>query len=150
MAIDRFNKLKSSLNRGVTTISIKTSSSLEKAKIKTHIESIRSEIERMTLHAGGSAYEIWASGGTDYAPLEEEFAQIKSKKEEIAQLEQEYAAIDERDNQILGSIHADPAAAPEPAGGIICPNCGASYAKPARFCRKCGYKLIQDDPSQQE
>ena len=83
MATDRFNKLKSSLNRGVTAISIKTSSSLEKAKIKTHIESIRAEIERMTLHAGESAYGLWESGSSDYSSLDEEFALIKKKKEEI-------------------------------------------------------------------
>lgn len=149
MATDRFNKLKSSLNRGVTAISIKTSSSLEKAKIKTHIESIRAEIERMTLNAGESAYGIWESGSSDYSSLDEAFALIKEKKEEIIQLEHEYASIDERDNQILGAASTEKVAAqtaePEPPAGITCPNCGTSYTKPVRFCRKCGHKLMEDD-----
>ena len=39
MAVNNtFSKLKSSLDRGITTISVKTSSSLEKAKVNTHIE----------------------------------------------------------------------------------------------------------------
>ena len=145
MAGDTFQKFKSSFNRGVTAISIKTSSSLEKVKIKTHIESINSEIERLIVAAGEAAYTIWESGESDISSLREQFNLIKQKKEEIAQLENEYASIDERDNQILGTPAPDKAPAPstisEPVVGITCPNCSANYANPVKFCRKCGYKL---------
>lgn len=40
MANDAFEKFKKSVNRGITTISIKTSSSLEKSKIKLHMDSL--------------------------------------------------------------------------------------------------------------
>lgn len=145
MAGDTFQKFKSSFNRGVTAISIKTSSSLEKVKIKTHIESINSEIERLIATAGETAYMIWESGESDFSSLSEQFTLIKQKKEEIAQLENEYASIDERDNQILGTQTSEETAASNPvaevAEGITCPNCGSNYTTPVKFCRKCGHKL---------
>ena len=145
MASETFNKFKSSLNRGVTAISIKTSSSLEKAKIRTHIESIKLEIDRLIVTIGELAYEIWEKGESDFSSLNEQFDLIKQKKEEILQLENEYESIDERDNQILGASNTDkpsaPQTMPEEAAGIVCPNCGTAYANPVRFCRRCGYKI---------
>lgn len=147
MAIDKFQKFKSSFNRGVTTISIKTSSSLEKVKIKTHIESINLEIERLIATAGETAYTLWENNESDFSSLYEHFTLIKQKKEEIAQLEKEYDSIDERGNQILGTPSSDKtpvtSAGSEQVTGITCPNCGSNYAKPVKFCRKCGHKLSE-------
>lgn len=147
MAGDTFQKFKASFNRGVTAISIKTSSSLEKVKIKTHIESINSEIERLVAAAGKTAYTLWESGNLDLSSLSEQFSMIKQKKEEIAQLETEYDSIDERGNQILGTQAPEEAvthsSATEPMAGIICPNCGSNYTTPVKFCRKCGTKLTE-------
>ena len=143
MAGDAFQKLKSSINRGVTTISLKTSSSLEKAKIKTHIESIDAELTRLIASAGEAAYGIWESGQSDYRPLEETFALIKQKKAEIEQLKSEYAVIDERDNQILGNTEesAQQPAEVKAEQGVFCANCGTRYPTPVNFCRKCGKNL---------
>ena len=134
MAGDTLQKFKTSFNRGVTAISLKTSSSLEKAKIKTHIDSISTEIERMISNAGEMAYSIWKSGETDFSSLNEQFSAIKQKREEIEQLQAEYMSIDERDNQILGTSSAEapaPTAPAEQIVGIVCPNCGSSYSSPA-------------------
>ena len=144
MAGDTLQKFKTSFNRGVTAISLKTSSSLEKVKIKTHIDSISTEIERMISNVGETAYSIWNSGETDFSSLNEQFSAIKQKREEIEQLQSEYLSIDERDNQILGTSSAEvpaPAAPAEQAVGIVCPNCGSNYSSPVKFCRKCGQKL---------
>lgn len=142
MAGDTFQKFKSSFNRGVTAISVKTSSSLEKVKIKTHIESINNEIQRSMTHIGQTAYDIWASGSQDFSSLQEQFVFVQQKKEEIQKLQEEYDAIDERDNQILGTNAAEETQAAEPKQeGPVCPNCGAVCAPTAKFCRKCGHNL---------
>ena len=140
MANDALSKFKSSINRGITTINVKTSSSLEKTKIKTHIDSLRAEIERLFYSIGERAYTVW-EGQTDAGEgLEELYALVKQKKDEINQLNAELSSIDERDNQILGTMKQEAAAAS--GGMIVCPECGSQYDTPAKFCRKCGHKLM--------
>lgn len=144
MAADAFQKFKSSFNRGVTTISIKTSSSLEKVKIKTHIESIEAEVARLITAIGEATYTIWENGDRDITVLGEHLALIKQKREEIAQLQSEYEAIDERGSQILGTpVEEAPQTGPEQKAeaGVVCPNCGARYTTAVNFCRKCGTRL---------
>lgn len=142
MAGDTFQKFKSSFNRGVTAISVKTSSSLEKVKIKTHIDSINNEIQRTMSQIGQTAYNIWASGSQDFSSLQEHFVSVQQKKEEIQKLQEEYNAIDERDSQILGTAGAEEVQPAEPKPDEkVCPKCGAICAATAKFCRKCGQNL---------
>lgn len=146
MAGDTFQKFKSSFNRGVATISVKTSSSLEKVKIKTHIESINKEIEHLMSDIGKTAYEIWEKEDMDFLVLNEKCLIVKQKKEEIIQLNETYDSIDERDGQILGTApneenHEVKEVDPVPADSITCPNCGSVYIQSVKFCKKCGQKL---------
>lgn len=143
MAGDAFQKFKSTFNRGVTTISVKTSSSLEKAKIKTHIESIEKEMEHLMLEIGKKAYEIWEEDQGDFSLLEEQCLIVKQKKEEIIHLKEEFNFIDERDGQIFGTSTTEDIKEiiPEADDTIICPNCGLKYIQSVRFCKKCGQRL---------
>jgi len=146
MAVNNtFSKLKSSLDRGITTISVKTSSSLEKAKVNTHIESLREEIRKLTYSVGETTYSMWASGEIDPAKLETILVAIREKEAEIESLNQELTNIDERAQKIFGSEEPAPAApatpSAAPAGQIVCPNCGTIYETAVRFCRKCGQQL---------
>ena len=146
MAGDAFQKFKSSFNRGVATISVKTSSSLEKVKIKTHIESIEKEIEHLISEIGENAYEIWETNDNDFSVLGEKCLVVKQKKDEIIQLNEAYNSIDERDGQILGTSvneenHEVKETAPISNESITCPNCGSVYIQSVKFCKKCGQKL---------
>ena len=136
MAGDALQKFKSSLNRGVTSVSVKAMSSLEKSKLKTHIESIEAEIQKLTASVGEAAYQSWASGEKDFGRLEEQCALIQQKREEVSRLVAELSSIDERDSQIFGNKT-------EEAAGIVCPSCGSRYETPVRFCRKCGQQLTE-------
>lgn len=134
---DAFDKLKSSFNRGITTISVKTSSSLEKTKLKTHIDSLKTEIQKLYSVIGETAYNKWLNEDSDNAPLERMYEDIRAKQKLISDLSDELNAIDERDNQILGTKTEKPAGAPT----ITCPSCGAGYDAPVKFCRSCGFKM---------
>lgn len=134
---DAFDKLKSSLNRGITTISVKTSSSLEKTKLRTHMESLNNEIQKLYHEIGETAYQKWLSGDPDGSALEQMYQQIRSKQQTISELTEELNAIDERDSQILGTKTEK---APEPQA-ITCANCGAKYDTPVKFCRNCGCRM---------
>lgn len=139
MAADALERIKSSINRGIATISVKTSSSLEKSKIKTHIDSLTREIEKDLLLLGSEAYQVWRSEAQDYTALNSRFEAIRYKQEEIDRLTEELSNIDERDNQILGTADRPEETAPK----FVCENCGAEYDAPAKFCRKCGNKMAE-------
>lgn len=133
---DTFDKLKSSLNRGITAISVKTSSSLEKSKLKTDIDSLKAEIQKLYCQIGETAYGKWLSADPDCSALEQLFEEVRSRQKTISELSETLNSIDERDSQILGAKTEKPAA---PA--VTCPGCGASYDSPVKFCRSCGCKM---------
>lgn len=146
MAGDAFQKFKSSFNRGVATISVKTSSSLEKVKIKTHIESIEKEIEHLIAEIGENAFELWEKNDMDFSTLSDKCLIVKQKKDEITQLNEAYNSIDERDGQILGTSsneenHELKEEVAISNDSITCTNCGSVYIRSVKFCKKCGQKL---------
>lgn len=133
---DAFEKFKSSINRGITTISMKTASSLEKTKLKTHMDSLKAENQRLIVEIGELAYKKWYNSDTDCVELEQLFCKVKENQQTIADLTAELSAIDDRDNQVLGNKVEKPVG-PE----IVCPNCGAGYETSVKFCRACGFKM---------
>ncbi len=138
MADNAFGKFKTSINRGITTISVKTSSSLEKSKLKTHMDSLKNEIQKEYFEIGEMAYNLWLNKDPDNTGLIAKFEDIKAKQATITELSTQLGSIDDRDSQILGTKTEKPVAA-----GFTCPNCGAGYDAPVRFCRSCGFKMAE-------
>lgn len=142
MAGDAFQKFGDSMSRAITKISVKTSSSLEKSKIKMHIESLTKDVQKMLTDIGEEVYSLWLNGDTSNQSLTEKLEAVKQKKAEIEQLSTELDSIDDRDNEILGTK----AEAEQKAEVVVpqkpcCPNCGSEHEPTAKFCRKCGHKL---------
>ena len=141
MAGDAFQKFKDSTSRAITKISVKTSSSLEKSKIKMHIDSLNKDIQKMTLDIGRDVYSLWKQGIDSTQSLTEKMQEIQQKEQQIDQLAAQLDSIDERDSEILGETKESPveeAVQSKP----VCPSCGYAYEAAAKFCRKCGYKLL--------
>lgn len=141
MAGDVFGKFRSSVNRGIATISVKTSSSLEKSKIKTHIDTLSKEIERDFTSVGEAAYQKWTTGETDFSDLSEQFQTIANKRQTVQELTEQLNSIDQRDDQILGS-HTQQSKESAPKY-VFCINCGAQCESSTNFCRKCGHKIVE-------
>ncbi len=144
MAGDALQKLKNSVNKGITTISVKTSSTLEKSKIQMHIETLTRELDKLYRDAGEQAYRAWKTGETSPEEISEYFGRIDERLEAIAGLEVELGSIDARDQQILGTKPEETAKPAPAAKGVVCPGCGAEYAAPVKFCRKCGRNLQEN------
>jgi hypothetical protein len=115
---------------------MKTASSFEKSKLKTHMDSLKSENQRLIVEIGELAYKKWYNHDTDNTELEQLCTTIKENQQTIADLTAQLSAIDDRDNEVLGNKVEKPAG-PE----IVCPNCGAGYEAPVKFCRSCGFKM---------
>mgnify|MGYP003601551130 FL=1 len=140
MDFDAFSKIKTSVNRGIATVGIRTSSSMEKATIKTHIDSISGEVSELTLSVGESCYKLWLEGSTDFTLLNEQMTRIKEKRLEIEQLKSDLITIDERGRQILGSNDKTIKNQDEKLR-YVCNKCSATYDVPVNFCRICGQRI---------
>ncbi len=133
MAEKGASKLKTSFTRGITAINVRTASSLEKSKLRTHIDSLETEIEKEYHAIGELAYRLWLKTETDQAGLLQLLEDVKAKYATIAELNAQLDSIDERDNEILGKTKKAP--------DLTCPKCGAVYDAPVKFCRACGTKM---------
>ena len=140
MSKESLQKLKSSLNRGVATISLKTSSTLEKAKLQTHMESVDTEVQQMISTAGEMAYGIWQHGDTEYTEIVTLLLAIQEKRHEIELLQAQIQSLHDREKQILGAAAME-RIVPVGESEQICTNCGAHYPNAVKFCRNCGQKL---------
>lgn len=112
-----FDKFVNSVNRGITTINVKTSSSLEKSKIKTHIDTLNADIAKLYSLTGEMMYYKWKNGRDDLSDVYDKFEVIKQKFEEIEKLNKEIVEIDEKNNDILvgeNVLQAGTQAAPQP------------------------------------
>lgn len=132
MEQNAFDMMKSKINKGITTVSLKTSSSVEKAKINTYIESLSGDIESLKKEIGEKVYTLWEYDQFDLEKLTQELNTIKEKNKKIAELKDQLVAIEDKENDILGK------------GAIMgsrCANCGTQYEQKINFCVKCGAKL---------
>lgn len=141
MSGDAFQKIKDSTNRAITKVGVKTSSFLEKSKIKMHIESLTKEIQKLFVDIGEEVYSLWLQGNSSNQEMLEKLETVKSKKTEIEQLMLELGSIDDRDNVILGTKIDEAKEEHVNRQKPCCPNCGSECDASAKFCRKCGYKL---------
>lgn len=134
MASDSLDKLKSNLNKGITTLNLKTSAVLEKTKIKTHISTLTTEIEQHESSLGKRIYEAWDNDRFRLEDFLEELQTIRKKHGRIQTLHQEYDQVDEKERTVLGSAGATESV-------HVCGSCGTSYDAPVKFCPKCGAKM---------
>lgn len=94
-----FKKFKSSLNRGISTISTMTSNTIEKSKINTEIDSLEKEIEKIFAAIGKKTYSSWESDRLNFQEFSEEFQIVNQSKEKIEELINKLKAVDEGDKE---------------------------------------------------
>ena len=130
--------MKSTINKGITTVTIKTSSSVEKAKLNTHISSVGKEVERLKQELGNKMYILWESDGFEIGKIESDLNSIKEKKELIHKLQTQLEELDVQVNSILGAQDENKQ---RECLNFVCSNCGNQYEQKINFCVKCGNKM---------
>lgn len=131
--------VKSKINKGITTVSVKTSSSMEKAKLSTHMESVERELERLKSELGNRVYTLWRQNNFELGSIELDLETIENKEGILDSLKKQIKDIDNQANAILGKETKTGTPA---GGGCICANCGSRYEKRINFCVQCGNKIV--------
>lgn len=126
-----------SVNKGLTTINVKTSNFMEESKFKTAIATKEAEIVNLYKVIGEAVYNNREA--FDFEIVAAQVAEVEEKFASIAELKGQIESLAAKEKEILGGAQASPAAAVvDNADRCFCGNCGAPNSKNNRFCEKCG------------
>lgn len=130
--------LKNALDRGIASVTVKSSTFLETSKYSNQIHIAEDSIAKLKSSLGAMLYDAWKSGQPLNDLINNTFQEITNYEEQIAQLNQKIEDIKNESRQVLGKA---PVAA-APAGTVqYCASCGAENKLTAKFCYKCGDKM---------
>lgn len=128
---DFFDKLKQGVGKGVTTVSVKSKEMLEASKLKSLVADIQRQKKVALEELGNIVYTMHLKGSFDEERLRTKSAGIVALDEQIKQKENELGEIHAKAQEALGK--------PKPVGTCAC---GAEIPEGAKFCGKCGAKVV--------
>lgn len=122
-----------SINKGLTTINIKTSNMMEGSKLKTAISTKETEIASLQRLIGETVYINRNTFSIEM--VGEQLAAIENYYKEIEELKKQISELEEKEKAILGSGEQQGEAK------VFCTQCGAPNMPGNHFCEKCGAKI---------
>lgn len=138
---DFFEKLKQGIDKGITTVSVKSKEMMDTQKIKGQIDTLQRQKKTALEELGTMVYAMLGSGsGLEEATIQEKYAAILTIDTEIKGKEQEL-----EDIRIKAEEALNKQAEEAPPGNIQC-ECGNILPENAKFCGKCGKKLEAPPP----
>jgi len=143
VANEPVNKLQSAVTRTTAAIGIKTSVFMESAKIKTHISTLKKEIDTLISELGTMVYTSWENDELVMEQINIHCEQIKAKYINIEELTQEIEKLETQEKEVFGKKKAEESvnAANVAATQYVCSSCNTTYQSPVKFCGKCGTKM---------
>jgi len=136
---DFFDKLKQELDKGITTISVKAKETIETTKIKGQISKLKEDKRKSLEEMGNIVYSMILEENFDIEKIIAQFNVIKDLDNQIQKLEEELKELQEKAQKEIESLKTT-----EIAKSTNKCECGAEIPPGAKFCVKCGKKLIPD------
>jgi CxxC motif-containing protein len=121
-----FDKVKSGLDKGLSTVSAKSQEVLEVTKIKNRIGSLKEQITNTQTKLGEVVYQMYLQDGFDQSGIQEKCESIKALENQIKDKEAE-----------LQGVHIKAA---EAMGKTFCDDCKTEITEGTKFCGQCGKK----------
>ncbi len=129
---DFFDKVKQGIDKGITTVRVKSKEVIETTKIKGQIRAIQERKNAALEELGNIVYTMFLKGGFDEERAKEKCEGIRGLDSQIKEKEKELNQIHLQTEEALG----------KPKAVAIC-DCRAEIYEGAKFCGKCG-KRVED------
>ena len=123
---DFFDKMKQTIDKGVATVSVKSTSLIEVNKIKLQITQLKERIDNLKIEAGELLYSNYKGYEVDDETYARIFKEIDSLYEEIKEKEDTIAQIKKEEAEALGTNRQKQC------------SCGNLVDSNAQFCNVCG------------
>jgi ribosomal protein L40E len=127
---DFFEKVKQSVGKGLTTVSVKSKEMLETTKIKGKIGTLQEQKKSALEELGNIVYTMFLKGSLDEERIKGKCEAIRGLDNQIEEKEKELKEIYLKAQEALG----------KPKAIAVC-DCGAEIYEGAKFCGKCGKKV---------
>lgn len=127
---DFFNNFKKNLDKGMATVSVKSTTALEVNKLKQHLRTLTTTMEHRKVELGTIVYNMYLNNKFDESKYGEICEEIKLLEEQCKEKEAEIEGIKKESEEILGKN----------LGPVRC-ECGASIEPGMVFCVECGKKV---------
>jgi hypothetical protein len=124
---DLFDKVKQEIEKGISTVNIKSKEVLESLKIKKQVETLQEQAEIATAELGQMVYGMFIQSNLNQEKIEEKCQVILVLNRQLKEKEIE-----------LNQLHLETGAA---LGKIYCINCKAEICEGTQFCGQCGEKV---------
>ena len=135
---DFFDKMKTSINKGVATVSTGSKTMIEKTKQNSIIKSLEDEKSELCRILGNKVFTICTQNVDGDIPREEVQSfcdEIVKRNAQIEECKKRIQELDAELNQVRGT------AAPQNGPGIVC-SCGCVNSAESKFCMRCGKALM--------
>lgn len=142
-----FGKLKESIDKGIVSVSVKSSTYLEIEKLKTKAGNTAGKMDIAASEMGAAVYGQWKDGSVNMEYIETVCTHMKELEDEIAGYQAQIGQLEQEKAKILGGGGMVPGTAGR-GNGITC-ECGCVNEQEAKFCISCGKPLLKPEGQEQ-
>lgn len=125
-----FDKVKQGVEKGISSVSVKSKEVIESRRINKQIEILREEIKKASGELGESVYSMHAENNFTQEPIREKCAAISGLYGQIAGKEVELKQLRLETGEAFGKTY--------------CRKCKAELAESFKFCSQCGEKTLEE------
>lgn len=133
---DFLDKLKRQIDKGVTTVTVKSKEALEMTQLRSQVKDLQEQKQRGLEELGNIMYTLYVQG-----KLETEGERVRTKCVALATLDQKIRDKEDEIRQV--QLKAQEALGKTPAAPLGVCTCGASIYEGTKFCGGCG-KNVDD------
>lgn len=124
-------KLKKSIDRGIVTAGVQSSTFLETGKLRSKIENLEATIQRTKTEMGNAVFTNWKNGVDSTSYIDDVCNRIREMEQEIDGFHEQIRELHaEKDRIISGNMNAA-------SNEYVC-SCGQRNSAEAKFCVGCG------------
>jgi NADH pyrophosphatase NudC (nudix superfamily) len=127
---DFFERVKSGVSKGITTVSVKSKEAIESTKTKGQIGTLEGQKKSDLAELGNIVYTMFLKDSFDGQRIKEKCEAIRGLESQIKNKEEELREIHLKAQVALG----------KPTAISTC-DCGAEIYEGDKFCGKCGKKV---------
>lgn len=128
---DFFSKVKRNINKGISTVSEKSSLMLETSRIKGQIAKLEDQRNSVFQELGINVYLAYSSGALEEEFIAEKCDVIKAIELEIAEKAEQLQALTEAGKEEPAEVELSKC------------ECGEEIIPGAKFCMNCGKELLE-------